>query len=65
MDLNDHDDDTKKYLPGQLKILSDPRRRIRIRPRVIRQVRRFVRKPLILRRLRRSTQYRHRGQKGR
>lgn len=62
--LNDQDAEAKSYRAGQLKILSDPRR-IRIRPRVMRQVRRFVRKPLEARRRRKSRQSRRKSQNGR
>ena len=54
MIVNDQDVETKAIPASQIKSLSDPRRRIRIRPRMMRQVRRFVRKPLIARRYRKS-----------
>ncbi|XP_078377605.1 uncharacterized protein LOC144660743 [Oculina patagonica] len=44
---------------------SDPQRRIRIRPRTYNRVRRVVRKPLTLRRLRGRAQSGRRGRKGR
>lgn len=65
MSLNDRDLETKTNRASQLKSLSDPQRRVRIRPRVMRQVRRSVRKPLMARRLRKSPQSRRKGQKGR
>ena len=64
MSLNDQDVETKTNRASHLSSLSDPRR-IRIRPRVMRQVRRFVRKPLVARRSRKSRQSRRKRQKGR
>ena len=64
MRLNDQDAEAKSNRAGQIKILSDPRR-IRIRPRVMRQVRRFVRKPLAARRSRKSRQSQRKSQNGR
>ena len=46
MIVNYQDVETKAIPASQIKSLSDPRRRIRIRPRVMRQVRRFVRNHL-------------------
>lgn len=65
INVYDQDVETKTNPAGQIKSLSDPRRRIRIRPRVMRQVRRFVRKPLMARRLRKSPQSGRKSQKGR
>ena len=45
--------------------MSDPRGRIRIGRRVMRQVHRFVRKPLMARRHRKSPQSGGKSQKGR
>ena len=65
MIVNDQYVETKTIKPSQIKNLSDPRRRIRIRPRVMRQVHRFVRKPLMARRHRKSRRYGGKSQKGR
>ena len=66
MIVNDQYVATVKSIPSsQIKTLSDPRRRIRIRPRVMRQVHRFVRKPLMARRHRKSPQSGSKSQKGR
>ena len=65
MTVNDQYVETKTIPPSQIKRLSDPRRRIRIRPRVMRQVHRFVRKPLMARRHRKSRQSGGKSQKGR
>ena len=65
MIVNDQYVETKTIKPSQIKNLSDPRRRIRIRPRVMRQVHRFVRKPLMARRHRKSRRSGGKSQKGR
>ena len=65
MIVNEQYVETKTIPAGQIKSLSDPRRRIRIRPRVMRQVQRFVRKPLMARRRRKSRQSGGKSQKGR
>ena len=65
MIVNDQDVETKTIPPSQINSLSDPRRRIRIRPRVMRQVHRFVRKPLMARRHRKSRQSGGKSRKGR
>ena len=65
MTVNDQYVETKTIPPSQIKSLSDPRRRIRIRPRVMRQVHRFVRKPLMARRHRKFPQSGGKSQQGR
>ena len=65
MTVNDQYVETKTIPPSQIKSLSDPRRRIRIRPRVMRQVHRFVRKPLMARRHRKSRRSGGKSQMGR
>ena len=65
MIVNDQYVERKTIPVSQIKSLSDPRRRIRIRPRVMRQVHRFVRKPLMARRHRKFPQSGGKSQQGR
>ena len=65
MIVNHQHVETKTIPASQIKSLSDPRRRIRIRPRVMRQVHRFVRKPLMARRHRKFPQSGGKSQQGR